>query len=60
MCEHERLRTVGDRVFCCKCNKELSIEFLMAQNKLTNAEKPSEEVPTSKSTTRKRTSKKAV
>ena len=32
MCNHDRLRTVGDRVFCCKCNEELSIEFLMGKN----------------------------
>lgn len=33
MCEHERLRTVGDRVFCCACGKELPLDFLMNQGK---------------------------
>ena len=33
MCDHERLRTVGDRVFCCICGKELPLDFLMNQGK---------------------------
>lgn len=31
-CKHERLRTVGDRVFCVECNAELDVAFLEAQN----------------------------
>ena len=63
MCEHERLRTVGDRVFCCGCGKELPLEFLMQKNKPVKAEKqannpPADEKP-SKSPARKRTAKKA-
>ena len=33
MCDHERLRTVGDRVFCCNCGEELTIDFLLSKNK---------------------------
>ena len=33
MCDHERLRTVGDRVFCCVCGKELPLDFLMNKGK---------------------------
>ena len=33
MCDHERLRTTGDRVFCCVCGKELPLDFLMNQGK---------------------------
>lgn len=39
MCEHERLRTVGDDVFCCICGEKLPLEFLM------NKGKPEEPVP---------------
>lgn len=60
MCEHGRLRTVGDRVFCCECGKELDLEFLAAKNGKNNAEKPAEEVKTGKATPKKRTAKKAV
>lgn len=28
MCEHKNLRTVGDRLFCKECGKELPLEFL--------------------------------
>ena len=28
MCEHKNLRTVGDRLFCKDCKKELPLEFL--------------------------------
>lgn len=41
MCDHERLRTVGDRVFCCVCGKELPLDFLMNQGK--PAEPPAQE-----------------
>ena len=60
MCEHGRLRTVGDRVFCCECGKELDLEFLVAKNGKNSPEKPAEEHKTDKPTTRKRTAKKAV
>ena len=56
MCKHERLRTVGDRVFCCACNEELTIEFLIGKNK---AENPAEEGKQNKPAPRKRTAKKA-
>lgn len=64
MCEHERLRTVGDRVFCCGCGKELPLEFLMQKSKPAKAEKKAEKADavekTDKPTARKRTAKKAV
>ena len=60
MCEHKRLRTVGDRVFCCDCGQELDLDFLMAQNGPEQAEKPREEVPEKKSPAKKRAAKKAV
>ena len=54
-CTHERLRTVGDRLFCMDCEKELPLEFLTAgQNG-----KPDEEAKTEKPVPRKRTAKKA-
>ena len=59
-CKHERLRTVGNRVFCCECREELPLEFLMAKNGKNSAEKPVEEAKTDKGTSRKRTAKKAV
>lgn len=49
MCEHERLRTVGDRVFCCQCGTELPLEFLLGEQK--KAEEPK------KAPARKRTKK---
>ena len=57
MCEHDRLRTVGDRVFCCECGKELDIAFLEGKN---SANKPSEEAKPDKAPAKKRTAKKAV
>ena len=64
MCDHERLRTVGDRVFCCACNAELPLEFLFAKNKQIKAEnKPEKATPvekTDKPTSRKGRPKKAV
>ena len=59
-CKHERLRTVGNRVFCCECREELPLEFLMAKNGKNSAGKPVEEAKTDKRTSRKRTAKKAV
>ena len=41
-CNHERLRTVGDRVFCCACGEELPLAFLEAKSK------PQEEKPKKK------------
>ena len=59
-CVHERLRTVGDRVFCCECGKELDLEFLASKNGKNSANNPAEESKTNKPTTRKRAAKKAV
>ena len=63
-CKHERLRTVGNRVFCCGCGEELPLEFLMAKNRLVEAEKQAEKaVPTKKADkapVKKRAAKKAV
>lgn len=42
MCEHERLRTVGNRVFCCACGVELPLAFLTAKSE------PAEEKPRNK------------
>ena len=56
MCEHGRLRTVGDRVFCCACGKELDLAFLAAKG----PEKPAPEGKPEKNAPRKRTGKKAV
>lgn len=55
-CKHERLRTVGDRLFCKDCGKELPLDYL---NGTKQAEKPAEEAKPDKSTSRKRTAKKA-
>ena len=63
-CRHERLRTIGNRVFCCGCGKELPIEFLMAKNKPVEAEKQAEKAApaekTDKAQVKKRAAKKAV
>lgn len=45
MCDHERLRTVGDRVFCCVCGKELPLDFLMNQGKPDEPEQEPEKEP---------------
>ena len=62
--KHERLRTVGHRVFCCECKAELPMEFLMAKNKPVKAEEQAKKaVPvekTDKPTSRKARQKKAV
>ena len=57
MCEHDRLRTVGDRVFCCDCGKELDIAFLESKN---NARNTSNEAKTDKPSAKKTRAKKAV
>ena len=38
-CKHDRLRTVGDEVFCCECGEKLTLEFLESKGK------PAEEQP---------------
>lgn len=66
MCNHERLRTVGDRVFCCECGEELPLEFLL--NKGKPQEQPQEAAEGAENAVqeqekprpRKRTAKKAV
>lgn len=40
-CNHKNLRTVGDRLFCKDCGKELPLEYLV--NGTKQAEKPAEE-----------------
>lgn len=59
-CRHERLRTVGDRVFCCECNEELPLEFLTGNNGENRTNNPPVEAKTDKPTSRKKTAKKAV
>lgn len=56
MCEHERLRTVGDDVFCCICGEKLPLEFLMNKGKpaepaevpVNPEEKPKKKAPAKK------------
>lgn len=43
MCEHERLKTIGDRVFCCICKAELPLEFLINQGKPAEPPAPEQE-----------------
>ena len=57
MCEHDRLRTVGDRVFCCECGTELDIAFLEGKN---SAKKPPDNTGMDKSHVKKTRAKKAV
>lgn len=57
MCDHDRLRTVGDRVFCCECGKELDIAFLEGKN---SAKNPSDNTGTDKAQVKKTRTKKAV
>lgn len=61
-CNHERLRAIGDRLFCIACNKELPIEFLETRNASLNVQEPvknpSNDAKTDKHTTKKRTTKK--
>ena len=63
-CKHERLRAVGDRIFCCSCNAELPFEFLVKRESSSNAQEriknPSDDANTNKLTPKKRTAKKAV
>jgi hypothetical protein len=57
MGDHERLRTVGDRVFCCECGKELDIAFLEGKN---SVKKPSDNPGPDKTPAKKTRAKKAV
>ena len=63
-CDHKRLRTVGDRVFCCECKEELPLEFLLSRNAPVKAEnranKAVNEPKPDKSPAKKRAAKKAV
>ena len=59
-CKHERLRTVGDRVFCCECNEEVPLDVLLSKNGKNSANNPSQEAKTDKASPRKRAAKKAV
>ena len=52
MCEHERLRTVNNRVFCCACGEELTLEFLASKS--APKDEPKEEKP------KRKTAKKPV
>ena len=59
-CDHERLRTVGTRIFCCGCGLELPLEFLIAKN---GEKQPAKAVPaekTDKAPAKKGRPKKAV
>ena len=64
MCGHERLRTVGDRVFCCECGEELSLDLLESKGQPSAVtEQPKNAVQDEgqeKPKPRKRTAKKAV
>ena len=57
MCDHDRLRTVGDRVFCCECGKELNIAFLEGKNSVKN---PPDDTGANKAQAKKTRAKKAV
>lgn len=57
-CRHEKLRTVGDKLFCKDCGKELPLEYLVSGTK--QAEKPVAEAKPDKAPAKKRTAKKAV
>ena len=59
-CSHDRLRTVGNRVFCCNCNEELPLEFLMGKNGENPANNPAPVADKDKTPAKKRTPKKAV
>ena len=63
-CDHKRLRTVGDRVFCCECKEELPLEFLLSRNAPVKAEnranKAADKPKPNKAPEKKRAAKKAV
>ena len=56
-CKHEHLRTVGDRLFCKDCGKELPLEYLTGDQK--QAKNPPAEEKTGKAPAKKTTEKKA-
>lgn len=60
-CNHEKFRTVGDRLFCLDCGEELPIEMLTGgrkQGKNPPADDPADK-PATKATARKKAAKKA-
>ena len=61
MCKHEHLRTVGDRLFCKDCGKELPLEMLTGEQE--QEKNPPADVqadkPAPKTTTRKKAAKKS-
>ena len=60
MCNHEHLRTVGDRLFCKDCGQELPIEFLTAGAAQKPTENPAPDQGTEKPTVKKARAKKPV
>ena len=64
MCNHDRLRTVGDRLFCKDCGKELPLDVLKAKETPKKVENQPEKADlvekTDKPTSRKGRPKKAV
>jgi hypothetical protein len=44
-CNHERLRTVGDRLFCKDCGEELPLEYLTGERKQNTPEKADKPAP---------------
>ena len=54
-CNHERLRTVGDRLFCKICGEELPLEYLTGDQK--QAKNPPAAEKTDKPAPKKRTPK---
>ena len=56
-CNHEKLRTVGDRLFCKVCGEELPLEFLTGEQ--NQSKNPPAEEKTGKSPAKKSTAKKA-
>ena len=60
MCEHARLRTVGNDVFCCECGVQLPLEFLLNKGKKKEApaEKKLDEVKGTRKPTAKKITKK--
>ena len=57
MCDHKRLRTIGDRVFCCECGEELPLEYLTGGKKPDKKPAPAEKM--NKAPAKKRAAKKA-
>ena len=59
-CKHERMRAVGNRIFCCSCNAEVTDEFNASLNAQEPVKNPSDDAKANKPTSKKRTAKKAV